>query len=58
MTDDASRLQHHIELIEDELHQSQRRQQALVAALDRARAQLQALDGSVTFFDGERLVRG
>jgi hypothetical protein len=58
MTDDASRLQHHIELLESELNESLKRQQSLIAALDRARAQLQALDGSVTFFDGERLVRG
>jgi hypothetical protein len=58
MTDDRQRLTNLIELIEDELHQSQRRQQALIAALSRARAELMALDGSVVFHDGERLVRG
>jgi hypothetical protein len=55
---DVSRLRHLIELLESELHESQRRQQALIVALDRARAELQALDGGVTtFFDGE-LLRG
>jgi hypothetical protein len=57
MTDDATRIQHYIELLEAELHQSQRRQQALIVALDRARAQLQALDGGTNIFDGE-LLRG
>lgn len=58
MTDpDAQRLQHYIELLEDELHQSQRRQQSLIAALDRARAELAALDGGIAFFDGEVLIR-
>jgi hypothetical protein len=58
MTDESDRLQHYILLIEDELHQSQRRQQALIAALDRARAELHALDGGALYFDGERLCRG
>jgi hypothetical protein len=57
MTDDASRLQHTIELLESELHESQRRQQALIAALERARAELRALDGGITFYDGEPLRR-
>ena len=57
-TEDTRRLQHFIELIESELHQSQRRQQALVAALDRARAELAALDGGSIFYDGERLHGG
>jgi len=55
-TDDAKRLRHYIELLEDELHQSQRRQQSLIAALDRARAELHALQGGIAFFDGEALV--
>jgi hypothetical protein len=54
---DVSRLRHLIELLESELHESQRRQ-ALIVALDRARAELQALDGSVVFFDGEELPCG
>jgi hypothetical protein len=58
MTDDAQRLQHHIELLESELCESMRRQQALISALDRARAELQALDGSISFYDGEVLSRG
>ena len=41
-TEDTRRLQHYIELIESELHQSQRRQQSLISALDRARAELAA----------------
>ena len=57
-TEDTRRLQHFIELIESELHQSQRRQQALVAALDRARAELRALDGGALFYDGELLHGG
>ena len=56
MTDDADRLHHLVELLEDELRQSQRRQQSLIAALDRARAELQALDGGISFFDGEVLI--
>jgi hypothetical protein len=52
--DDIDRLRHLIELFEDELHQSQRRQQSLINALDRARAEIRALDGGVSFFDGER----
>jgi hypothetical protein len=55
---DVSRLRHLIELLEDELHQAQRRQQTPIVALDRARSELQALDGSVVFFDGEELPRG
>lgn len=58
MNNDAQRLTHYIALLEDELHQSQRRQQALIAALDRARAELQALDGGALFHDGEVLHRG
>jgi hypothetical protein len=52
--DDIDRLRHLIELFEDELRQSQRRQQSLINALDRARAEIRALDGGVSFFDGER----
>jgi len=52
-TDEARRLQHYIELLEDELHQSQRQQQSLVAALERARPQLVASEGGTTFVDGE-----
>jgi hypothetical protein len=55
---DVSRLRHLIELLESELHEQQRRQQDTISALDRARAELQALDGSVVFFDGEELPRG
>ena len=57
-TDDAQRLQHYIELLEDEIRQSQRRQQALISALDRARAELAALDGGALFYDGELLHGG
>lgn len=58
MTDDAARLTHLIALLEDELHQSQHRQQALIVALDKARAELHALEnGGVCFYDGE-LIRG
>jgi hypothetical protein len=53
MTDDATRLQHYVELLEAELHQSMERQRALIAALDRARAELVALDGGTNIFDGE-----
>ena len=56
--DEAQRIQSYILLLEDELRQSQRRQQALIAALDKARAELAALDGGIAFHDGERLVRG
>jgi len=52
-SEDNDRLHHLIELLEDELHQAQRRQQSLIAALERARAELVALDGGVTIFDGE-----
>ena len=55
---ESKRLQHYILLLEDELHQAQGRQQALIAALSRARAELAALDGGALFFDGERLCRG
>jgi hypothetical protein len=58
MTDESDRLQHYILLLEDELHQSQRRQQSLISALDRARAELAARDGGALFYDGERLCRG
>ena len=59
MSDDTRRLQHLIELLEDELHQSQRRQQALISALHKAKAELHALeDGGVLFYDGEKLVCG
>jgi hypothetical protein len=58
MTDDRERLTHLLELLTDELHQSQRRQQALIVALDKARAEIAALDGTVVFHDGERLIRG
>lgn len=54
---DTDRLTHYIELLEDELHQSQKRQQSLIAALERARAELAALDGGALFYDGERLCR-
>jgi hypothetical protein len=57
-TEDTRRIEHFIELLEIELHESQRRQQALIAALDRARAELHALDGGALFYDGERLCRG
>jgi hypothetical protein len=50
---DAQRLQHYIELLEDELRQAQRRQQALIAALERAKAELGASEGGITIFDGE-----
>jgi hypothetical protein len=51
MTDDTNRLQHYIELLEAELHQAQQRQQALIAALHRARAEIAALDGGILFYD-------
>lgn len=51
----ADRLRHYIRLLEAELHESQRRQQALIAALQRARAQLVASEGGIAFFDGEPL---
>jgi chromosome segregation ATPase len=54
---DVSRLRHIIELLESELHEHQRQQQALISELQRARAQLQAIDGNITFYDGE-LLRG
>jgi hypothetical protein len=50
---DVSRLRHLIELLESELHEHQRRQRTLIAALERARAELVALDGGVTIYDGE-----
>ena len=58
MTDDTRRIQHYIELLEDELHQAQRKQQALIAALERARAELVAIEGGITIFDGEVLCGG
>jgi hypothetical protein len=58
LTTDTNRLQHYIELLTAELHESQRRQQALIAALDKARHELMALDGNIVFYDGERLIRG
>ena len=50
---DTQKLRDRIHLIEAELHEHQRKQQALIAALERARAELVALDGGVTIYDGE-----
>ena len=57
MTDDRERLTHLVELLNAELCDSMRHQQSLIVALDRARAELQALDGTIVYLDGERLVR-
>ena len=57
MTDERDRVTHLIELLTDELHQSQRRQQALISALEKARAELYAINSGVAvYFDGEKLV--
>ena len=57
MTDDRRRLINLVELIESELHQSQRQQQGLINALTKAKAELEALDGTIVYLDGERLIR-
>jgi hypothetical protein len=51
-SDEARRLRHRILLLETELHELQRQQQALISALDRARAEL---SGAV-IYDGEALI--
>jgi hypothetical protein len=58
MSSDPQMLRDRIEIIELELHESQRKQQALIASLQRAKAELVALEGGITFFDGERLCGG
>ena len=58
MTEEARRLRHYVRLLEAELHESQRRQQDLISALHKAKAELHALDGGALFYDGERLIRG
>ena len=57
-TTEAQRLRHYIRLLEAELHEHQKRQQTLIAALDRARAELGALEGGAAFYDGEALPCG
>lgn len=57
MTPEAKRIAHYCQLLETELTECQRRQQALIAALHRARAELQALDGRLLYLDGELLIR-
>jgi hypothetical protein len=57
-SDDTRRISHYIELLEAELRESMERQRSLIAALDRAKAELHALDGGALYFDGERLDRG
>jgi hypothetical protein len=58
MTDDHERLSHLVQLLTDQIHQSQRQQQSLINALSKAKAELAALDGGVIYLDGELLNRG
>ena len=52
-TAEPQRLRYQIQILEAELHESQRRQQQLIATLDRARAELVASEGGLAIFDGE-----
>ncbi len=56
---ESQTLRYRVQLLEAELHASQRQQQALIAALDRTRAEIAALEGGIEFFhDGEALLHG
>ena len=58
-SDESQRLIRYIEIIEAELHQCQERQRLLISALEKARAELYAINsGGVVYFDGEKLVCG
>jgi hypothetical protein len=55
MSSDPQMIRDRIEIIEIQLHENQREQQRLIAAIQRARAELAAQTGTITFHDGERL---